>query len=50
MKAMIDLYNALNTNVITAYNNTYGTNGAAWLTPVAILPARLVKIGIQFDF
>ena len=50
IKAMVDLYNALNTSVVVAYNNAYGTNGAAWLTPVAILPARLVKLGVQVDF
>jgi hypothetical protein len=29
IKTMIDLYNALNTSVVVAYNNSYGTNGAA---------------------
>jgi hypothetical protein len=47
---MLDLYNALNTNVITGYINAYGTDGAAWLQPIAVLPARLVKVGIQLDF
>jgi hypothetical protein len=50
IKAMVDLYNALNTNVVTAFNTQYGTTGTAWLTPVAILPARLMKLGVQLDF
>jgi hypothetical protein len=49
-RAMFDLYNALNSNTITAYNNTYGTNGASWLQPVAIIPARLIKFGVQIDY
>jgi hypothetical protein len=49
-KAMVDLYNALNANDEVAYNNTYGTNGATWLSPLAILPGRLVKLGIQINY
>jgi hypothetical protein len=49
-KAMFDLYNLTNTNTVTAYNTTYGTNGASFLVPVAILPARLAKVGLQVDF
>ena len=47
---MFDVYNLLNTNTITAFNPNYGTNGAAWLTPVGVLPARLLKIGVQIDY
>ena len=43
----VDLYNALNTNVATAYNQTYGP---AWLTPTAIMPARFIKFNAQFDW
>ena len=50
MKAMVDLYNVLNTNVITAYNPNYGTNGAAWLLPVNVIPPRLLKFGVQIDY
>ena len=42
--------NALNTNVVTALNYTYGTTGAAWLQPIAILPARLLKLGVQIAY
>jgi hypothetical protein len=50
IKAMVDLYNALNANTILTKNGTYGTTGASWLVPVAIVPARLVKLGVQLDF
>lgn len=50
IKAMIDLYNALNANTITLLNQTYGTMGGAWLTPTSVLPARLVKFGVQIDY
>ena len=43
----VDLYNALNANPITAYNQTFGP---AWLTPTSILTARFVKISGQLDF
>ena len=43
----LDLYNALNTNTATAYNQTYGP---AWLTPTAVLPARFIKLSAQIDF
>ena len=31
------------------YNNGYSPTGA-WLTPTAILPARYVRLNLQFDF
>jgi outer membrane receptor protein involved in Fe transport len=43
----VDVYNALNANPITAYNQTYG---ATWLAPQAILPPRFAKVSAQFDF
>jgi hypothetical protein len=50
LKAMVDLYNVMNGNPVLSWNNTYGTNGATWLTPLSILPGRLVKFGAQLDF
>jgi hypothetical protein len=50
LKAMFDIYNTLNVNTVVALNNTYGTNGASWLQANAILPARLLKVGVQVDF
>ena len=48
----IDLYNLFNSNVITAYQQTYEqrTNGAAWLTPTAIASPRLARINLTLNF
>jgi hypothetical protein len=50
IKAMVDLYNLLNNNVVLLWNNTYGTTGSSWLVPSQILGGRMVKLGIQLDF
>jgi hypothetical protein len=50
IKAMLDLYNLTNANTVVAINSAYGTDGGAWLTPLAILQARLVKLGVQIDY
>ena len=42
----LDLYNAFNGNAVRTVNNNY----ASWLTPTAILDARLFKISVQVDF
>jgi hypothetical protein len=42
----VDLYNALNASSVLSQNNNF----AAWQVPTAILPARFVKISMQFDF
>jgi hypothetical protein len=42
----LDLYNALNGNPALTLNDSF----AVWQRPTAILPARLAKIGVQFDF
>jgi hypothetical protein len=54
-QATVDLYNALNGNAVLVQSNTYGatigaTAGSAWQRPQAILPARLVKFGVQVNF
>ncbi len=50
----VDVYNLLNTDVVTMYNNGYSaptaTQGSIWLTPTAILPARYVRLNMQLDF
>jgi hypothetical protein len=50
----MDVYNLLNTDVVTAYNQGYSaptaTRGSIWLTPTAILPARYVRLNVQIDF
>ena len=45
----VDIYNVLNTDVVTLYNNGYSPTGA-WLTPTAILPARYARFNLQVDF
>jgi hypothetical protein len=51
----MDLFNAFNGNPVLVQSNTYGTttgatSGSAWLRPQAILPARIVKFGVQVNF
>ena len=50
----VDVYNLLNTDVVTTYNEGYtaptATSGSIWLTPNAILPARYVRLNMQLDF
>jgi hypothetical protein len=43
----IDLYNSLNGNAGTAYNQTFGPS---YLTPTLIMPARFVKFSVQLDW
>jgi hypothetical protein len=43
----IDIFNALNRNPATAYNQTFGAN---YLRPNAILSARFAKISMQVDW
>jgi hypothetical protein len=42
----LDLYNALNANSALTLNERF----AVWQRPTAILPARLAKLGVQFEF
>jgi hypothetical protein len=41
-----DLYNALNGNAVITESSTY----SSWRTPTGILPPRLMKLTLQFDF
>ena len=50
VQGSMDLYNAFNSSAVLQLNNTYGTNGASWLVPQAILNGRLVKFDIQVNF
>jgi hypothetical protein len=43
----LDIFNALNTNVVLNSNNTYGT---AWLTPTSVQVARQMQLSAKFDF
>jgi len=44
--ASIDLYNALNTDVVVNANQNF----AVWMRPTAILNARQIKFSVQFDY
>jgi hypothetical protein len=46
----IDLYNMFNSNVGTAYNQGFGTDGALWLRPTAVLNPRFARFNVTFDF
>jgi hypothetical protein len=45
----VDVYNALNSNVVQTFNQAYIPTGA-WLTPTLVLPARFAKVSAQIDF
>ena len=50
-----DLYNIMNANPVQTYLQTFNPliasgQPGAWLQPTSILPARLFKISVQFDF
>jgi hypothetical protein len=46
----MDLYNMLNSNVGTAFNQGFGTNGATWMRPTAVLNPRFARFNVTFDF
>jgi hypothetical protein len=46
----IDLYNLLNSNVGTTFNQGFGTDGATWLRPTAVLNPRFARFNVTFDF
>ena len=47
---MLDFYNVFNSNDVLRLNGAYGSDGAAWARPQAIVPGRLVKFGAQLSF
>jgi hypothetical protein len=50
LQGLFDVYNVLNANPVLRYNTAYGTNGANWLIPQALLPGRLIRLGAQVNF
>ena len=46
----LSIFNALNANPVTVMNLNYTGTGARWLQPQGILPARLFKLSVQFDY
>ena len=47
VQGLVDVYNVLNASAVTVINQTYGAN---WLKPQAIMQARYLRFGGQFDF
>ena len=45
----VDIYNLMNVDVVTAYNQTF-VPGGPWLAPTALQPARYARISMQVDF
>jgi hypothetical protein len=45
----VDVYNVMNTDVVTTYNPAYSPTGV-WPTPATIQPARYAKVNMQIDF
>jgi len=45
----VDIYNLMNVDVVTAYNQTFVPDGP-WLTPTAIQPSRYARISMELDF
>jgi hypothetical protein len=39
-----------NSNVGTAFNTAFGTNGATWMRPTAVLNPRFARFNVTFDF
>lgn len=50
LKGTVDVFNTLNTGPFLRWNNAYGRDGSAWLGPLALVPGRFVKLGVQLDF
>jgi hypothetical protein len=48
----MDVYNLLNSNTATTYENVYdpATNGARWMQPTAVLLPRFMRFNVQVDF
>ena len=50
VQGQFDVYNLLNDNTALNFNTAYGTNGASWATPLAAVPGRIVRFGVQMNF
>lgn len=46
----IDLYNIINANTQTGYNQTFGNDGTGLFRPTAIQGARFARFNVTFDF
>jgi len=45
----VDIYNLMNVDVVTAYNQTF-VPGGPWLAPTALQPARYARLSLEIDF
>jgi hypothetical protein len=50
VQGQFEVYNLLNNNTALNFNTQYGTTGASWATPLANIPGRLVRFGLQMKF
>jgi hypothetical protein len=46
----VDIYNMMNSDVITDRNESFSPTSNGWLRPEEIQPARFARISAQFDF
>ena len=46
----LDLYNLFNSNTGTTFNQNFGTDGATWMRPTAVLTPRFLRFNVTFDF
>jgi hypothetical protein len=46
----VDIYNILNADTVTTYNQTFNPTTTTWLTPNAIVPARYVRFNVDVTF
>jgi hypothetical protein len=46
----VDIYNLLNADTVTTFNQTFNPANNTWLTPTAIVPARYVRFNVDVSF
>jgi hypothetical protein len=46
----IDLYNVINANTTSTYNQQYGADGSGLWQPQAVQGARFARFNVTFDF
>jgi hypothetical protein len=46
----IDVYNLLNADTVTGFNQSFNPTSTAWLTPQDIVPARYVRFSMDVSF
>jgi len=45
-----DIYNLMNSDTATAFNQTFSPTSQTWLTPTTIVPARYVRFNLDVNF